>query len=87
MSEIIYQASYNPDKVKTEVLVNIIGPNDLDQLYSKLDENQIYFDIITTNIGVLSALNSTKNISEKNFGTEIFAIIDIVILGLLAFFP
>mgnify|MGYP001304766064 CR=1 FL=1 len=86
MSQVHYQASYHPNKASTEVLVNIIGPNDLESLYERLDRHQIYFDLITTNIGILSGLNSTKNISQRNFGTDNFAIIDIGHLGTSCFF-
>ena len=86
LNDVVYQAYYQPGKEKTEVLVNIIGPNDLNNLYAKLDQNQIYFDVITTNIGVLSALSSSKSLSEKNFGVENYAVIDIGHLGTSCFF-
>jgi general secretion pathway protein L len=86
MNDIIYQASFNPGKESTEVLVNILGPNDLENLYSKLNEYEIYFDLITTNIGALSTINPSKKISERNFGVDNFALIDIGHLGTSCFF-
>ncbi len=86
MDKIIYKEQFNSSKSSTDALINIIDKEDFENLYNELEKNKIYFDHITTNFGIVSALSTKVDILNQHLEVVNFAILDIGHMGSSCFF-
>ncbi|MAW06818.1 MAG: hypothetical protein CME61_00900 [Halobacteriovoraceae bacterium] len=68
---------YPGEENSTDAIVNIVDKGDFESLFNSLEKEKIYFDCVTTGIGLLSGLSNGNKAVKKYFQINDFAILDI----------